>query len=530
MKGPNNNVNPASRQRQARRQDAPPQIVRQIKDAQSAARQERATAKKDRHETYVSSRATTKTGKGSGRAGRDERRRQGGVRGGPALEKVEPATGNFTLADVEFSSGPLLRFADNPTLEQRIHAWLDVLVYVWRRRTIGEQARFIRNAHLNENEIAQIGQAVQVLSRGFTGHRRLVGKSYLSDPDLLGAYLLFYWPVSYAQAWTILNDQQRIHGGLNFSRVADIGSGPGPLSCAMLDAAQYFGETTNCQVVAVDHSPEALALLSELCTAAYGKEFTESGRLRTIVQDIVTNPAPHGSLDASFDCISYGHVLNELWSTQAAAGAIKHRMGLLDVWAKLLRPAAPSEKTGMPAFQLVIEPALKANTRALLQIRDNMAADGRRILGPCFFRQPCPALATEDGTCHGQVFWEQPGLIRRLATTARVSKEEIAMAWLAFGAASPEIASPEPMYRVVSEALINKAGRTRFMLCGPKGRFSFSALLTNAALDPKIKRKAINGRKTFAALRRGDAITIQNPEQREGGLGLAEDTVILGGE
>ena len=51
--------------------------------------------------------------------------------------------------------------------------------------------------------------AVERLSRGFTRERELAGARYLDDERLLGAYLLFYWPVSYLQARGVLSELPR---------------------------------------------------------------------------------------------------------------------------------------------------------------------------------------------------------------------------------------------------------------------------------------------------------------------------------
>jgi hypothetical protein len=42
----------------------------------------------------------------------------------------------------------------------------------------------------------------------------------MDDPRLLGAYLLFYWPVSYAQARSVLGELER-----RPREVLDLGSG-----------------------------------------------------------------------------------------------------------------------------------------------------------------------------------------------------------------------------------------------------------------------------------------------------------------
>ena len=401
-----------------------------------------------------------------------------------------------------------------------------------------------------------LGPAIQQLSRGFTGHRNLVGKTYLDDPDLLGAYLLFYWPVSYAQAWTVLSDHRRRLGRLDLQRVADLGSGPGPLVCAMIDMArdqQSDDKKTFMKIQALDHSPQALALLTELTQVAYGSG-TEAGfQLGTTVWNASQGGKRVLPLDGEFDCISSGHFINELWNDLAPAQTLARRALLLEAAAKNLRPATP-------AFLMVLEPALKPTTRVLLGLRDSLVASGFPILGPCFFQGACPALATADGTCHGQVFWEVPGLIRRLAAVARVSKDELAMAWLTVGApgARPPVKGegrdsavvpqrseersaagpaggegfPPPgsdNYRVTGEALLNKAGRTRYMICGLDGRTSLSLKkgeLLAVAPEGRGRKRIQELEDRFFGLRRGDAIRIQAAVPRESGLGMGPETKI----
>ena len=507
---------------------------------------------------------TGKPSKAPGLSARDERRRQGSIKSVVTTLSAPGGVVPNAPASSLPAGLPLLQMAKNPGLEQRVHAWLDVLVYVWRCRKTGVPARIVRNAHLKDDEIADLGPAIQQLSRGFTGHRNLVGKTYLDDPDLLGAYLLFYWPVSYAQAWTVLTDLRRRLGPMDLRRVADLGSGPGPLSCALIDLAreqaalaapeapQSAGRPV--QVCALDHSPQALALLGELCQAAYGSGAEAGYNLVTTVWDASQAGKKPLPLDGEFDCIASGHFLNELWPELAPGQAETRRTALLQAaTARLRRPAAAS--TTAPACVMVLEPALKPTTRSLLAVRDRLAADGQTILGPCFFQGACPALASPDGTCHGQVFWEVPGLISQLAKVARVAKDELAMAWLAIGAApagAPGTASPvkgvghdRPAgsvaegeglpppssgdFRVVGEALLNKAGRTRCMICGQAGRTSLSLKkgeLLGAAAEGRPRKRAQSIEDAFFALRRGDAIRLHDAVERDSGLGVGPQTSI----
>src|SRR5712692_6960278 len=74
-------------------------------------------------------------------------------------------------------------------------------------------------------ELREVARAVQQLSQGLTRERSLAGSHYMDEPALLGAYLLFFWPVSYAQARQVLGELPDLSGA-----ALDLASGPAPLA------------------------------------------------------------------------------------------------------------------------------------------------------------------------------------------------------------------------------------------------------------------------------------------------------------
>src|SRR5947207_1552506 len=105
---------------------------------------------------------------------------------------------------------------------------MPLLLAAWRRL---RGLRVDAAAPLSAEERRDVIAGAQRLSRGLTRQRELAGARYFEDPQLLGAYLLLYWPVSYAQARSVLGELGTVGGD-----VLDIGSGPGPLALAALDA------------------------------------------------------------------------------------------------------------------------------------------------------------------------------------------------------------------------------------------------------------------------------------------------------
>src|SRR6185312_9774707 len=209
--------------------------------------------------------------------------------------------------------------------------WIPRLVATWRRlRGPAADRSAAPGAPLTAAERQDIVAGAQRLSRGLTRERELAGAGYFDDPQLLGAYLLLWWPATYAQAASVLREL----GPAARGRVLDVGSGPGPMALAALDAGAR-------EVLAIDRSNAAIdvarALAPGLKTARW-----ESPR-----------PLP----DGPFDLVFAGHVLNEL------GGDLDARVRLVESMRARLAPAGAV---------VLIEPALRETSRALLELRDRL--------------------------------------------------------------------------------------------------------------------------------------------------------------
>lgn len=379
-------------------------------------------------------------------------------------------------------------------------------------------------------ELAVLGKAVLRLQRGLTGDRDLAGASYMDDPELLAAYLLYYWPVSYAQATRALE-----LSGLRPASVLDLGSGPGPMAAAALDR----GAT---RAALVDKSAAALALAARLLAPA--RLSSSCLDLDALARDgVAIDRADEGAQGGPpqagapalggaqaigggqggavaieggerFDLICFGHSLNEYHAGEERR---------VELRAALVERAAGRLAEG--GSVLIIDPATLASARDALALRDALCARGWRVIAPCTTDAPCPALAAGPShSCHDEAAWDLPSFVGALAAQAGLDRALIKMSWFALRPpktraypASP--ASPPPgqaLYRVVSEPMLNKAGRVRRLLCGPGGRFPLSAK----------KGDRIAEAAGFFALERYGLLELEKPELREGGWGIAADTRI----
>lgn len=366
-------------------------------------------------------------------------------------------------------------------ISKDLNRWISILLAVWRRRRRYKNGPSDR---LLPNELKEVAAGVKILSSGLTGKRELVGKGYMDDPALLGAYLLFYWPVSYAQARYVLG-----HLPSKPRSVLDLGSGPGPMSFASLDHGAS-------DVTAADRSEQALRLAAELAGEA-GEPLAVRG----------WDPLKGERIpDGSFDHVIMGHLLNELWVGDAnEAGKI----------CDLIEKISGSLRKG--GTVTIIEPALLLTSRRLLGIRDILVKRGFPVLAPCLFKEECPALKKEGNTCHTDRSWEPPQMVRNIAKAAGINKDALKMSFLTVaqkGVNWPFLPDGR-IFRIVSEILESNK-RLRLMGCGPEGRIGLSLMEKNMTDDNSL----------FLRLKRGDVVRITGGEDRESGIGLTEKSRI----
>jgi SAM-dependent methyltransferase len=356
-----------------------------------------------------------------------------------------------------------------------LERWVPHLVAAWRRLR-GSRADA---PSLTAEERRDIVAGAQRLSRGLTRERELAGARYFEDPQLLGAYLFLYWPVSYAQAASVLREIGGARG-----RVLDVGSGPGPLALAALDGGAE-------RALAIDRSAAALAVGRALAESAAAP--LETARWEPSRQ------LPQGP----FEVVLAGHVLNELYGDDLAARATL-------VEAMLARVSAGG-------FVILVEPALRETSRALLTLRDRLVAAGATVRAPCLFRGDCPALVRQTDWCHAERAWTAPSLIDELAHAAKLHRETLKMSYLVLqspGAQWPPLPAGR-LFRIVSEPLPQK-GQHRYFGCGSEGRVPL-------VLPHKHVREA---NQAFADLERGDVIRVDRLTPRGDGWRLDDQSKV----
>lgn len=364
---------------------------------------------------------------------------------------------------------------------------------------------FITNNFLLDYSSQELANAVLQLQRGLTGERKLVHSTYMETHLYLAAYLAYYWPVSYMQMEHCLTEISKQHKEILTETITDhksisildIGSGPGPMTVAILDflARQtVLPESVACNVA--DTSVEALEKAHSIIKAA-SYPFSVA-----IYPKHVSTFAESTYASDSFDFIVFGHSLNEI--SEQSTDIVQQLSNVLN------------KSLAHTGLALLIEPSLLATSRKLIALRKSLIETTEfYCVSPCPNSHACSVLeAGESHTCHDSLIREIPELPAKLAKMLGLNRETIKMTWFAFSKHPHSL--DQAIYRVVSDPMLNKAGRIRYIVCGPNGRTSLSA----------HKSDSHAAQIGFFILKRGDRFIIKCAEPRENGMGISNETEI----
>jgi SAM-dependent methyltransferase len=199
------------------------------------------------------------------------------------------------------------------------------------------------------------------IHRGLTGARDLIGTRYLADPELRREYAAEIAPRTGAALRKILAE---VYGAARVppGRALDLGAGTGAAGAAL---RERFG--AGLEVVSVDRVAAPGVLAADL----------ERGV-----------PAGLGR----FDLIVTAHLLGELFLADKDERRLDALARRVLAWTRELLAAG--------GLVVIVEPALRETSRALLGVRDRLLAAGLAVVAPCFWTGPCPALERERDWCH----------------------------------------------------------------------------------------------------------------------------------
>lgn len=306
------------------------------------------------------------------------------------------------------------------------------------------------------------------IHQGLVGPRALVGTPYMADAELRAEYAQEIAPRTTAALTKILAEVFPGGGGAaEISTVLDLGSGTG---AAGETVRARFG--AQIRLTSVDRVARTADVLPG--------DVTDVARLTREVLG-----------GRRFDLVVAAHVLNEVEPERQSADRPHRLARLVQGWCDAL--LAPG------GTMIVLEPALRETSRALSGVRDLLiAGEGIRVVAPCFYRGPCPALARDRDWCHD-------------------AAERVDFSYLVLRQVSDAAVPSDPeLLRIVSDPMPEK-GRLRVFGCGPTGRHALVRLdrhesPANAALE---------------GLRRGDVARVRGTTPAADGLRVTAETAVI---
>lgn len=367
--------------------------------------------------------------------------------------------------------------APTPDLETLI----PILIGIWRRFKKEPGPPDI----LQTREFRSVVAAIKDFQAGYHANQSLMGQDYFANRDLLGAYLLYPWVIHYQEGLSLIGEIP-----LTPRRVLDVCSGPAPFAFAALRRGAQ-------EVYATDRNEKALELGAEIC-----------GRYGLPIQirkwDCLKDRLP---IEGKFDLIMVGHALQELFpSTQKGWMELQHRF-----IQNLLQKLTPQ------GYLLLVDQSFPDPNKRILQLRDQLVAEGVPIQAPCVWRGECPALKVANSPCYAQRELEKPHLIKEFQRAAEINLSSLKMTYVIFKnplAGWPTLPD-RPFYRVISPPIESFYGK-RFYLCGTDGKKNLGT-----TLEPTPKEA-----RAFDYLKRGELISFEHIHEKQNIFDIVEGTKV----
>lgn len=375
-----------------------------------------------------------------------------------------------------------------PPVEQGSKQQLREVPEAWVQRV-----NAVSLAHFGAADLkgAALGHAVAEVSRVYTLARTELVKGRVHAAELI-ARLKWFSIRDLPKVEVPLTELWMRHAlpAATTWRVLDVGAGLGTSSLGVARVARRVG-VERLEVRAFDRDDQALRVFEKLAVDVSALEAVPIDLIAT-TGDVTR--VPQLLRDQRFELIVVGLVINELWPDATDQQRVEHA----SQWLKAL-----SRHLADDGSLIVIEPALREQTRQLQRVRDALAAtDGAPfVFAPCTRSGPCPMLANERDWCHAQVPFKLPGSMLELARTAGLRDHDLTFSYLTLRKQPGRVGEG---LRVVSAPLPSK-GKLELIVCSEHG-------LSRAM---RLNRHRSAGNAGFDELGRGALAVL--PAVREGG-------------
>ncbi len=275
------------------------------------------------------------------------------------------------------------------------------------------------------------GASLRALSDRFNRIEGAPRGDYFAADNLDAFFAHHGWAQAHALA-TLATERPAVFEGKR--EVWDLGGGPGVLSLA-----------------ASTLLPDARFLLADLRQEALQWAESHLKGINLHTQRLRLPSLPEGKADL----VLLGHVLNELPE--------RDQETLLEAVKSRLNPGGAV---------VILEPALPAQTRRLMELRDTFLQTPWSIQAPCPCPGPCPMLALKGQWCVAELDWAPPEWFRELDEAAGLDRKHLTFAYLL---AQRDGQTPSPVARIVGVPRKQK-GKTQRWMCTPTGGEVWEAL------------------------------------------------------
>lgn len=111
---------------------------------------------------------------------------------------------------------------------------------------------------------------------------------------------------------------------------------------------------------------------------------------------------------------------------------------------------------------MIVEPALKADARKLMQLREKLLSQDWHVWAPCTHQGPCPLLENPNDWCHDRIHFQAPDWFQELESYLPMKNSNLAHSYLLMSR-RPAPAALE-MARTVGDFIVEK-GKSKMTLC-----------------------------------------------------------------
>lgn len=288
------------------------------------------------------------------------------------------------------------------------------------------------------------------------------------------AYFLYFMPSNLFRVAAIWSELGRLGykwRGKGPLRAVEFGAGPASGACGIAAGEKHaaVGLPISGNWALIEQDKAMLELGSEWAQEYFLDQGVGDWGTRTFHRQIDFKRGLLPSSAPSFNLWVLSYFLNEATLPPRELAEL-----LIKTWDKQL------DDEGVV---LLVEPALKLQSRKLLNLRSELLAAAKRmnapwfkILLPCLGHQACGALAAPEDWCHEEVSWWRPPYFRIIDRLAELDRKTLPFSYLVITKSMrsreellPALAGAAPVSRLVSPAHY-EGKEQEFFVCGEDGK------------------------------------------------------------